>query len=57
MENKYRQIMKIEDEITRRAELNLLGNWRQKVIQEATAIIKKDLENYNSEVDVEDSVG
>lgn len=55
--NKYRQIMKIEDEITRRAELNLLGNWRQKVIQEATAIIKKDLENYNSEVDVEDSVG
>jgi len=55
--NKYRQIMKIENEIIRRSELNLLGNWRQKVIQEATEIIKKDLENYSQEVDLEKSVG
>ena len=54
---KYRKIMKIENEITRRSELNLLGNWRKRVIEEATAIVKKDLENYNPEVDVEQSFG
>lgn len=54
---KYQKILQVKDDLTRNAELRLLGDWKEKARQEALNMTRKDLEEHNSKVDVQELVG